>query len=48
MIVQPIIGLGSDAIPACSAVERLPIQEPAESQNDREEGESKDFSGSLA
>ena len=44
---QAITGLGSDAIPAYNAVNTLPIKEPAEVQKD-EEGESRNFSGSLA
>ena len=44
---QPIIGLGDDIIQACNAVKTLPIKEPAEVQKD-EEGEGRDFSGSLA
>ena len=44
---QPITGLGSDAIPASNAVKTLPIKEPAEAQKD-EEGDGRDFSGSLA
>ena len=47
MTAQPITGLGSNAIPACNAVKTFPTKEPAESQKD-EEGESRDFSGSLA
>ena len=47
MTAQPIEGLGSEAIPACNAVKTLPITEPVEAQND-EEGEGRDFSGSLA
>ena len=48
VMCQPIIGLGSNAIPACNAVKTLTIKEPAEDQNDREEGQGRDFSGSLA
>ena len=48
MTAQPITGLGSDAIPAYNAVKTLPIKEPAEAQNDREEGEGRDSTGSLA
>ena len=44
---QPITDLGSDAIPACNAVKTIPIKEHAEAQKD-EEGEGRDFSGSLA
>ena len=47
MTAQLIKGLGSDAIPACNAVKRVPIKEPAKAQKD-EEGEDRDFSGSLA
>ena len=36
-ICQPITGLGSDAIPACNAV-NTPYKEPAEAQKDREKG----------
>ena len=39
MTAQPIKGLRSDAIPAGNAVKMLPIKEPAEAQNNREEGE---------
>ena len=42
---QPITGLGSDAIPACNAV-NTPYQKPAEAQNNRR-GEGRDFSSSL-
>ena len=42
-----VAGLGCEAIPACNAVKRLPIKEPAEAQKD-EEVEGRDFSGSLA
>ena len=42
-----IKGLGDDTNPACNAVKALPIKEPAEAQKD-EEGEGRDFSGSLA
>ena len=42
---QPITGLGSDAVPACNAV-NTPSKEPAEAQNDRR-GEGKDFSDFL-
>ena len=47
MTAQQITGLGSDAIPACSAVKTLPIKEHAETQKD-EEGEGRDLSGSIA
>ena len=47
MTAQPIKGLGSDAIPACNAVQTLPIKEPAKAQKD-EEGEGRDFTGYIA
>ena len=47
MTAQPVKGLGSEAIPACNAVKILPVKEPAKAQKD-EEGEDRDFSGSLA
>ena len=47
MTVQPIKGLGSEAIPACNSVKTLPIKEPAKAQKDKE-GEGRDFSGFLA
>ena len=47
MTAQPITGLGNNAIPACNAGKTCPLKEPAEAQKD-EEGESRDFSGSLA
>ena len=47
MTAQPITGMESDAIPACNAVKTPPIKETAGVQKD-EEGEGKDFSGSLA
>ena len=40
--------LGSNAISTCNAVKTLPIKEPAKPQKDREEGEGRNFSGSLA
>ena len=46
-MLQPITGLGSDAIPACNA-DNTPYKEPAEAQNEKLEGEGRDFSGSLA
>ena len=47
MTAQPIKGLGNNAIPACHTVKTLPIKEPIKAQKD-EEGEGRDFSGSLA
>ena len=47
MTAQPITGLGIETIPACNAVKTLPIKEPTEAQIG-EEGEGRDFSGSLA
>ena len=47
MTAQTIKGLGSNAFPACNAVKTLSIKEPAKAQKD-EEGEGRDFSGSLA
>ena len=47
MTAQPIKGLGSNAISPCNAVKTPPIKEPAKVQKD-EEGEGRDFSGSLA
>ena len=44
---QPIIALEDHIISACNAVKTLPIKEPVEAQKD-EEGEGRDFSGSLA
>ena len=47
MTAQPITGLGSETIPASNALKTLPIKEPVEAQK-VEEGEGRDFSGSLA
>ena len=44
MIAQPITGLGSDAIPACNAV-NTPYKRACRSQECQE---GRDFSGSLA
>ena len=45
---QPIIGLGGDIIQNAMQL-ALSIKEPAEAQNDSEDGEGRDyFSGSLA
>ena len=45
---QPIIGLGDDIIPACNAAKTFSIKQPAEESHKDEEGEGRNFSGSLA
>ena len=46
MTAQPIKGLGSEAIPACYAVKTPPRKSLKKLR--KEEGEGRDFSGSLA